>query len=32
MYVGLAMLTVALSLFMGTWSPMVLLLPVLFQD
>ena len=30
MYVGLAMLTVALSMFMGSWWPIVLLLPVLF--
>ena len=29
MYVGLALLTVALGLFMGTWWPIVLLFPVL---
>jgi len=30
MYVGLAVLTVALALFMDTWWPVLLLVPVLF--
>jgi protein-S-isoprenylcysteine O-methyltransferase Ste14 len=30
MYVGLAVLTVALGLFMENWWPIVLLIPVLF--
>jgi protein-S-isoprenylcysteine O-methyltransferase Ste14 len=30
MYVGLAVLTVALGLFMDTWWPLLLLVPVLF--
>jgi protein-S-isoprenylcysteine O-methyltransferase Ste14 len=29
MYVGMALLTVALGLFMDTWWPILLLLPVL---
>jgi protein-S-isoprenylcysteine O-methyltransferase Ste14 len=30
MYVGMAVLTVALGLFMDTWWPVLLLVPVLF--
>ncbi len=30
MYVGLAVLTVALGLFLDSWWPIVLLVPVLF--